>query len=112
MLSITSVALLLGYCMIVWLRTNAFAEYMILLGMSRFFKISEYEKIRNDGYGGSYIEFLFEYYQSSFFVRLLSCPVCVSFWLGSIAAIIRGSLTDLLIAPLSLFFYTVFNKLL
>ena len=112
MLQIVSVALLLGYCMLVWLRTNAFVEYMTLLGMSRFFKISEYQKIQQDGYGGNYVDFLAEYYYSSFLVRLSACPICVSFWLGLIAAVVFWEAAFILTAPLSLFFYAIFNKLL
>ena len=112
MLQIISVALLLGYCMLVWLRTNAFVEYMSLLGMSRFFKISEYHTIQQDGYGGNYIDFLVEYYYSDFFVRLLSCPICVSFWLGLATAVVYADVTSIMVAPLSLAVYAVFNKLL
>jgi hypothetical protein len=112
MFTAASVALLLGYCMLVWLQTNAFVEYMTLLGMDRLFKIREYHTLQRDGYGGNYIEFLLEYYRSNFFVRLLACPVCVSFWLGLIATLVARDIAATLVAPLALLFYLIFNKLL
>jgi hypothetical protein len=75
-------------------------------------KLEEYYKIHDEGYGGSYVDFLVEYYNDRFFVRLFSCPVCLSFWLGATASIYFGAASGALIAPLTLFFYLVFNKLL
>jgi hypothetical protein len=51
------------------------------------------------------IDFLAEYYHESFFVRLVICPVCLSFWLGSSAMPFVGFPDGLCVAPLMLFFY-------
>jgi hypothetical protein len=111
LLEFAIVALILSYFLLVWLRTDAFAEYMLLFRITRFFRIEEYKQIRADGYDGNYIDFLNQYYNDSFFVRLLSCPICISFWLGLSCTFIWG-LDGLLIAPLILFFYLLFNKLM
>jgi hypothetical protein len=112
MLNIASVALGLSFLLVVWLRTNAFVEYLHLLRLSKFFHVSDYLKLQRDGYGGNYVEFLLEYYNDSFFVRLIACPVCLSFWLGLGATFCVSEPAALCVAPLTLFFYLLFNKLL
>ena len=68
MIAVLTVSLLLGYAILIWLRTDAFAEYAALLGVN-WFKLDEYRKLKGDGYDGDYVSFLYEYYQSHFFVR-------------------------------------------
>lgn len=111
LLEFAIVASLLSYFLLVWLRTDAFAEYMLLFKITRFFHLGEYKQIRTDGYDGNYIDFLTQYYHDSFFVRLLSCPICISFWLG-VACTFFWGLNGLVITPLILFFYLIFNKLM
>lgn len=114
MFTLACISLTLGYLVLVWLRTNAFVEYMTLCGLSKFFHISEYNKLHDEGYAGSYTDFLYEYYQSQFFVRLVCCPVCLSFWLGLFTGLCVATqlIAVLVAAPLILFFYLVFNRML
>lgn len=112
MLDIFSLSLLFGYLLLIIYRTNAFVEYLTLLKLSRFFKIYEYHKLATDGFKGTYINFLVEYYYNNFFVRLLSCPICTSFWLGIVTAAIYGSFSTLIVAPITLACYSVLNRLL
>lgn len=112
MINAASIAFCLAYLLVVWLRTNAFVEYMRLFHLTSLFHVSDYLKIQGDGYGGSYIDFLAEYYHESFFVRLFICPVCLSFWLGLVVVLFTGLADGLCVAPLVLFFYLLFNKLL
>jgi hypothetical protein len=106
------VSFVIGYFILIWLRTNAFAEYMLLCRQSYFFKLKEYSNLHKEGYDGNYVDFLVEYYKDVFLVRLISCPVCLSFWLGLMFCLITGQSTDFIIAPLSLLFYLLFNRLL
>lgn len=85
-------------------------EYAQLFGIT-FFHIEECAELQKNGYGGNYIDFLFEYYHDSFFVRLASCAVCLSFWLGLLSCLFLG-ISGFLVMPLTLFFYLIFNKLL
>jgi hypothetical protein len=105
-------AVVAGYFMLVWYRTNAFAEYAKLFRLDNFFAVAEYLKIHKDGYDGNYIDFLSEYYSDFFVVRLLRCPVCVSFWLGVVSVFAFESVDAFLAAPLTLFFYLLFNRML
>jgi hypothetical protein len=106
------VAFLSSYVLVIWLRTSAFAEYMNLLRLGSFFRIDEYHKLSNEGYVGTYTDFLAEYYRALFIVRLLICPVCLSFWIGVSSLFFLDFREACILAPLTLLFYTVFNKML
>lgn len=108
---IVCVALFLGYCLLIWLNTDAFIEYMNLLHIP-FFKKQQYLELKEQGYAGNYISFLSEYYSDFFMVRLLACPICISVWLSIFFCFVFGVVSLLLLGPLTLFFYLVFNKLM
>lgn len=106
-----------AYFLEAWLRSSAAIEYAELFGIQWFY-IPDYIELRNNGYTSTYIEFLNEYHDS-FFVRLISCATCLSFWLGLATAVIVAVTTLniyclLLTSPvafLNLFLYRVLNKL-
>jgi hypothetical protein len=106
------ISLFLGYALLMWFRTNVFVEYMNLFSLSRFFKIDEYNKLHAEGFSELYIDFLSQYYRVFFIVRLLICPICVSFWLGLFVSFFHTDIKFLICAPLILFFYSVFNRML
>jgi hypothetical protein len=112
MYDILTIAFALSYLLLIWLKTNAFTEYMTLFRLGRFFHIAEFNQLYREGYGGVYVDFLGEYYSDSFLVRLVKCPICLSFWSGTAAAILHGSLEGILFPPLILLFYLLFNKML
>jgi len=112
MIKVAAIALMSSYFILIWLRTNAFAEYLTLFRLDNLFKISEYNRLHKDGYGGNYIDFLIEYYNDSFMVRLTSCRVCLSFWIGIANVLVAGSVDTMIVAPLILFFYLIFNRML
>jgi hypothetical protein len=103
------VSFMLGYALLVWFRTNAFAEYVTLFRLTRFFHVGDYNEVSKNGYPEGYVHFLKEYYHDNFIVRLVTCPVCFGFWLGLI--IFFGFPVNILVVPLGLFFYGVLNKL-
>jgi hypothetical protein len=111
-MKVAYVALLYGFLLLVWFRTNALVEYMNLLNLNKFSKIKEYNELHANGYEGNFLDFLYEYYKDMFLVRLVACPICVSFWLGVFTYAVVPSIESLLAAPLALFFYTVLNKML
>ena len=103
-------SILLGYVLFVWFRTNVFVEYVNLFRLSRFFYVADFNKLTTDGYNGSYLDFLKEYYYEQFFVRLVSCPICLGFWLSLIVVVFSNC--SVLLIPFTLCFYGFFNKLL
>ena len=66
-----------------WFKTNAFVEYASLLVVHNLWKLADYEEITRDDKSLSYPEFLAQYH-SNFFVRLITCPNCLSVWLSSL----------------------------
>ena len=104
------ISLFIGYALLVWFRTNAFAEYLTLFKLSRFFYVGSYNELVSNGYEGGYIDFLREYYHDLFLVRLATCPICFGFWLS--LPFLDLSVNNIIIIPLGLFFYSIFNKLL
>jgi hypothetical protein len=111
-INLLGLSLLVSYCLVIWFNTNAFVEYFSLLRLGRFFRISEYQDLVKNGYGESFVSFLKEYYHDIFIVRLVSCPICLGFWLTVALLLFFGSVSYIFVAPLSLFFYLIFNKLL
>ena len=77
--------LLVCVALVGWFETNAFYEYCRVLGLGRFFKgyknftetmapsttLVEYLMIKHD----------------CFFVRLISCPICLSVWASIVIAL-------------------------
>lgn len=112
MCTIAAVAFMLGYLIFLWLKTDAFAEYMNLLKLNNWLRLDEYNQLHREGYSGNYPDFLVEYCRDKFLVRLVTCPLCLSFWTGCASALYIDSFSGLLCAPLILFSYLLFNKML
>jgi len=112
MIGVIALAFVVSYIMLIWLRTNAFVEYLTLFGLTKYFRVDEFNNLHREGYDGNYVDFLFQYYKDSFLVRLVSCPVCLSFWLGMPTALWLQSLEATLLSPLILLFYLLFNRML
>ena len=93
--------------LLVWFKTNAFVEYARLFHISRFLKVEDYI---NSGSEDSFPDFLVEFY-NCFFTRLISCPICLSVWLGIIGSVITTTSFPITIV-LGLFFYLLSIKLL
>jgi hypothetical protein len=112
MLQVIVLSAVASYFLLVWLDTDALFEYLNLLRLSLGNKFAEYKQLKQAEYPGNYAAFLREYYHDKFLVRLLTCPVCVSFWLGVAVVASLGSFESLCAPALILFFYLVFNKML
>jgi hypothetical protein len=106
------VSVLLGYLLLIWRRTDAFAEYCELFKINNLFCLREYREVKNNGYDGNYADFLREYYLDKFIVRLATCPICLSFWLGLICVLVSGNILSMVCGPIALFIYLLFNKLI
>jgi hypothetical protein len=102
-------SILCSYILFVWFNTNAFVEYINLFNLSRFFKISQYNEVVKVGYPDNYLSFLREYFYDAFLVRLVTCPVCLGFWLSIAVAALTDS--SILLLPLTLIFYILLNRL-
>lgn len=78
----TFLGLVAAYVLIllVWFKTDAFAEYARLLRL-KWTKANDYYCVKLADPFITYHGFLREYYDC-FLVRLLTCPICFGVWLG------------------------------
>ena len=73
--------------LIIWFKTEAFEEYVTLIGGDKFFKVRGYRKTRETNALLTYHDFLLQHY-NSFFVRLATCPYCLGLWLSLTACLV------------------------
>lgn len=67
--------------LIIWFKTNAFCEYIQLLGFQNQFLINNYFKDRKKlSTPLHYTEYLL-LKKNCFFIRLITCPICLGIWL-------------------------------
>jgi hypothetical protein len=68
--------------LIIWFETNAFYEYCRALGLGRFFK--GYKNfIEEMAPSTTFVEYLMIKHDC-FFIRLISCPICLGVWVNII----------------------------
>lgn len=99
--------------LLVWFDSEAFVEYAKLAGGGLFFKIDEYEEAQKSRASLDYLGYLTEKY-NTFFIRLISCPLCLSIW---VSILVTFLVTDsLLLFPtcnvISLIIYKITSNLL
>lgn len=94
----------IGYITFIWLKTNAFYDYTkIILKKTKIF--DNYENFKNNKQVSiNYSDYLIMK-KSGFFIRLITCPICVSFWLSV------GTYKSILALSCACFAY-IFYKLL
>ena len=69
-----------------WHDTDAFVEYLKLLRVKKLFYVEKFqEEKENSGGLMNYPDYLLIHH-GNFFIRLITCPICLSVWLN-IAAI-------------------------
>ena len=66
--------------LIVWFKTDAFVEYSKLFRLSKLFKVDIFEKEKSQDFELTYHSYLRRFH-NNFFVRLITCPICLTIWL-------------------------------
>ena len=89
---------LLALILLVWFKSEAFTEYSKLFRVQNFFFVPLYEKEKGKDPSIGYLDYL-TIHHDSFFVRLITCPLCIGFWLS--LAITYGMSGDLLHTPIT-----------
>ena len=81
MIDIFNGSCLAALILLIWFETEALLEYAKVFRLNKLFKINEYEKCLNENLEDdvSYPDFLASEY-NNFFTRLISCPICLGFW--------------------------------
>lgn len=101
--------------LIVWFKTDAFVEYCKLFSLNKILF----------GYGTSEPQLTFPQYLYTkrlilsknkvirFYIKLITCPICVTFWLSLLfGGIFLSAISIPLLYVCSLFVYLIFTKLL
>ena len=81
---------LITLVMLVWFNSDAFVEYAKLVGGAKFFGVTEFEKQQEKTATLDYHGYLLEN-KNSFFIKLITCPLCFSVWMSIIITFV---LTD------------------
>jgi hypothetical protein len=80
------------FLLFIWFNTDAFIQYSKIMGLSKIFKIIDWEDYRlENGPKITYLEFIF-LKNKNFFTKLITCKPCLNFWLTLIICLIFNSL--------------------
>lgn len=113
------ISCLIAIVLMVWLKTDALIEWGSVFGLSKVLKKDEFYRFKMEQLLGpiplndiSYPTFLKLKY-NSFFTRLTSCPMCLSFWFSVVGCVVISNLIAIpIVYILSLVIYGIIVKLI
>lgn len=108
-MSVIEIICLITLIMITFLKTNAYVEYARLFNVNNISYYKDFFIKREDNPSLNYIDYL-SIYHNCFFIRLVTCPVCLSIWLGIIFSIFTNICLFPIYSLVSLFIYCNFCK--
>ena len=73
----------------IWFNSTAFEEYAEMFGADGFFKIRDFKKEQLNDFTLTYHNYLLLKH-SSFFIRLITCQLCLTVWLSVFACLHVG----------------------
>lgn len=87
---ILNISLAIAFVLIIWFKTNAFCEYLEYFHFENQFFINHYYKQRAKASSPlHYTDFLL-LKNNCFFIRLITCPICLGVWLNIIGGFACG----------------------
>jgi hypothetical protein len=109
---ILSSAAFVTIILLIWFRTEAFVEYSKLFKRNDISDYKKYESLKKMDERLTYLSFLSSFHDC-FMIRLLLCPICLSFWIAFFTSLITANLLSFPIIMVGgLFGYLILNKLL
>ena len=87
MFEIIFISCVVALFLLVWFHSEAFIEYATLFSGARFFHIESYKEEQKTRATLTYHGHLLEK-RDSFFIRLITCPLCLSFWTTLITSLL------------------------
>ena len=75
------VSLIVATILVLWFRTEAYVEYCRLFHLNFISFYKDYDAQHKNDVSLNYFGYLRQYHDT-FFVRLITCPVCVGTWLS------------------------------
>ena len=76
-----TISLIVATILVLWFRSEAYVEYCRLLHLNWISFYKDYYDQRKNDVSLNYFGYLRQYH-NCFFVRLITCPVCVGTWLA------------------------------
>lgn len=93
---------IISLVLLIWFRTDAWLEYCRLFGLDCISFYSDYEKKKYNDVTLTYHIYLRRYHDS-FFIRLITCPICLSVWLGIVFILAKAAIGFLFLGFLAAF---------
>ena len=101
----TTAIFLITLFLLVWFKTDAFIIYSKLFKLNKLFYINEWKEFKNTkDISVTYHQFLKIKNPDSFFIKLITCPICFAIWL-SFPAIYFNIYTYPFVCVMSLIIY-------
>lgn len=72
---------IISLLLLIWFRTEAWLEYTRLFGLNFLSFYKDYDVKRNEDLFLTYHGYLRQYH-NCFFVRLITCPLCLAIWIA------------------------------
>ena len=111
MLEILEAICLSTALLVVWFETDAFVVYLTTFGLGwQTFDLARYKDESEKDPMLDYPSYLLMNYPDSFFIKLLSCPLCIGVWISLFCVVVFGF--SLAIAPVIYVFSLVLFFLL
>ncbi len=102
---------IIALALLIWFRTDAWLEYTRLFRLNFLSHYKEFDAKLKEDVSLTYLHFLRRDH-NCFFVRLITCPICLAVWLGIIPLIF----TSVIFVPVcivgGLLLFTTIDKLL
>lgn len=102
---------IIALILLIWFRTDAWLEYCRLFKLDRISYYTDYDKKHKEDLTLTYLLYL-RMYHNRFFIRLITCPICLSVWLGIILSIFINIYLFPIYTIGGLIIYLIINKLL
>jgi len=97
--------------LLIWFRTEAWVEYTQFFHLDFLSSYKDYNEKKSKDITLTYLHYL-RMYHDCFFIRLVTCPICLSIWIGIISSLFIGitAVPTVIIGGLLLF--VIIDKLL
>lgn len=83
--------------LILWFKTEVWYEYTKLFRLGFLSNTQKYELEKHNDITLTYIQFLRKNYRQYFIIRMITCPICVSFWLSLLCGTLMWNLPTFLL---------------
>lgn len=97
---------IIGLILLMWFRTDVWLEYCRLFRLDVISYYKDFDKKRQQDITLTYHIYLRRYH-NAFFTRLITCPICLSVWLGIIAILLQSGIFFMLALTSSIGFIAI-----